>query len=69
VGFRQAETPEPRIWNLYKSAVPRTIDFIAAHPHFRPANAEIAMLDTIFIVAGVGFFIVAILYEVACDRL
>jgi hypothetical protein len=27
------------------------------------------MLDAILIVAGLGFFIVAILYEMACDRL
>jgi hypothetical protein len=27
------------------------------------------MLDIILIAAGIGFFLVALLYEVACDRL
>jgi hypothetical protein len=29
----------------------------------------LAMLDTILVAAGVGFFAVAILYVLACDRL
>jgi len=27
------------------------------------------MFDAILIAAGIGFFVIAILYEVACDRL
>ncbi len=32
-------------------------------------GTESPMLDVIFIVAGLGFFAVAILYLAACDRL
>jgi hypothetical protein len=28
-----------------------------------------AMLDTILLAAGVGFFVIAVLYTLACDRM
>ena len=34
-----------------------------------PEGMEFAMLDTILIAAGLGFFVVAVLYVFACDRM
>jgi hypothetical protein len=31
-------------------------------------NGDASMLDVLMIVAGIGFFAVAILYTIACDR-
>jgi hypothetical protein len=68
------------IWNLYGSRVRSPLAFIwrdhdvccAAKQSHRNTvfqeNGVASMLDVLMIVAGIGFFAVAILYTIACDR-
>jgi hypothetical protein len=39
------------------------------HQSFSRSCPERAMLDAILIATGVGFFVVAVLYVVACERM
>ena len=45
---------------MLEQLVPRTYDL-------KESESEVAMLDVIFTLAGIGFFVIAILYVQGCD--
>ena len=41
----------------------------SCHPARALTNGDCLMLDAVLLVIGCGFFVVAILYTVGCDRI
>ena len=54
---------------------PTPLDFLCGLSHYFAADKsadrrkEAAMLDAILLAAGLGFFVVAVLYVLACDKI
>jgi hypothetical protein len=37
--------------------------------HREPVQRDMVMLDTILVATAIGFFVIAVLYVLACDRM
>lgn len=59
-GLSRIYMPLCRSLLLVKTVIPSQLVF---------AEGYLDMLDTILLAAGTGFFVVAVLYVLACDRL